>query len=502
MKRRIVQAVIRTGGLTKRWLLAVFTVLLFAVVTACSSDNGRPAGADPESAAPITSRSSGSEGTGLHPEAIGGSSSTATHPPAATSPIPAGVVPSPPLSQSESSRIRTGGANNELDQMALGVVAHLSQELGPRASGTEQERKAAQYLVSQLEQFGYAAWLQEFTVTTLSPSTASLTLAPMESGPDALSVGVAPLSRSSTGEVKGRLVPAGLARPHELPAEGLAGNIALVERGLITFQEKVDRLAEAGAVGAVIYNNAPGNFRGTLREVGPIPVVSISQEDGARIQELLAAGTVEAVLTVNQEVHPSQNVIAEKPGGPDAIGVVVLGAHYDTVPDVPGANDNASGTAVLLTLAEQLQNQPLPFTVRFIGFGSEELGLRGSRHYLDSLSEQQRRDITAMFNFDSLGSGESLGVLGDGELVGRLVEIGKEMGIDVRSSSPLRGGSSDHTSFQRLGIPAVMFVSRDSSRIHTSGDTLEHVNARLLGDAVRLALGLLESGEPLAGKSP
>ncbi|MCI0857914.1 MAG: M20/M25/M40 family metallo-hydrolase [Chloroflexi bacterium] len=382
--------------------------------------------------------------------------------------------------------------------MALGVVAHLSQELGPRASGTEQERKAAQYLVSQLEQSGYSAWLQEFTVTTLSQSTSSLTL----ESPDALSVGVVPLSRSSTGEVKGRLVPAGLARPHELPAEGLAGNIALVERGLITFQEKVDRLAEAGAVGAVIYNNAPGNFRGTLREAGPIPVVSISQEDGARIQELVAAGTVEAVLTVNQEVHPSQNVIAEKPGGPDAIGVVVLGAHYDTVPDVPGANDNASGTAVLLTLAEQLQNQPLPFTVRFIGFGSEELGLRGSRHYLDSLSEQQRRDITAMLNFDSLGSGESLGVLGDSELVGRLVEIGKEMGIDVRSSSPLRGGSSDHASFQRLGIPAVMFVSRDSSRIHTSDDTLEHVNARLLGDAVRLALGLLESGEPLAGKSP
>ncbi len=189
----MVQAVIRTGGLTNRWLLAVFTVLLLAVVTACSSDTGRPAGADSESAAPITSGSSGSEGTGPHPEAIGGSSSTATHPPAAASPIPA-ASPSPPLSRSESSRIRTGGANDELDQMALGIVAHLSEELGPRASGTEQERKAAQYLVSQLEQFGYPARLQEFTVTTLSPSTSSLTLAPMESGPDALSVGVVPLA--------------------------------------------------------------------------------------------------------------------------------------------------------------------------------------------------------------------------------------------------------------------------------------------------------------------
>jgi len=141
--------------------------------------------------------------------------------------------------------------------MALRVVSHLSEELGPRASGTEQERKAAQYLVSQLEQFGYAASLQEFTVTTLSQSTSGLIL----ELPDAPSVGVVPLTRSSTGEVKGTLVAVGLARPGDLPGEGLPGNIALVERGLITFQEKVDRLAEAGAAGAVIYNNEPGHCR-------------------------------------------------------------------------------------------------------------------------------------------------------------------------------------------------------------------------------------------------
>ena len=477
--------------LKRRWLLAGFNVSLFAVVTACAADSGLPAGANPGSSA-----TSGSEAAAASP-----ATSPAALPPASPSASPSAVPrPSPAASPLPlGTRTNTSPlSSNELDQLALQFVSHLSEEMGPRASGTEQERKTAQYLEAQLEEFGYRTRLQEFTVRTLSQSASSLTL----ESPDILSFEVVPLGRSSTGEVNGRLVPAGLARANELPEKGLAGNIALVERGLITFREKVERLAEAGAAGAVIYNNVPGIFRGTLREAGAIPVVSISQEDGSKIQELVAEGTVKAALTVKEEIHPSQNVIAEKPGSPDGIGVVVLGAHYDSVPGTPGANDNASGTAVLLTLAEHLRDKPLPFTVRFIAFGSEELGLWGSRNYLESLSSQQQGEITAMFNFDALGSGEVIGVLGDSDLVDLVVETGGEQGIEVRARTALRAGSSDHANFLRLGIPALMFVSQDSSRIHTPSDTLEHINARLLGDAVRLALGLLESGELLTGKSP
>ena len=117
-------------------------------------------------------------------------------------------------------------------------------------------------------------------------------------------------------------------------------------------------------------------------------------------------------LTVTVESLPSQNVVAEKSGSGE--GVVVLGAHYDTVPNVEGANDNGSGTAVILAIAEDWAEQPLPFTVRFIAFGSEEVGLRGSAHYVNSLSADQRDGIIAMLNFDALGSGDSLEILGDG----------------------------------------------------------------------------------------
>ena len=171
---------------------------------------------------------------------------------------------------------------------------------------------------------------------------------------------------------------------------------------------------------------------------------------------------------------------------------------------MPGANDNASGTAVLLTVAEHLAGASLPFTIRFIAFGSEELGLVGSRHYVDSLSAGQREQIIAMLNFDSLGSGDSIRVLGSARLTEMVVESGIELGVGVRKSEGTRGGGSDHASFERVGVPIVMFTSPNVSGMHTADDILRYIDGNLLGDAVRLAVSLIESpdltelaGEPM-----
>ena len=173
--------------------------------------------------------------------------------------------------------------------------------------------------------------------------------------------------------------------------------------------------------------------------------------------------------------------------------------HYDTVPNVAGAHDNASGTAVLLTLAQELSQRNFPFTLRFIAFGSEELGLRGSRFYVDSLSEEELGQTIGMFNFDALGSGNSLGILGDQDLTDLVVENGMKRGIDVEVSPGLTGGSSDHASFANVGIPVVMFFSDDFFRLHTPEDRLEFINPILPGNAARLALELLEE---LTGQEP
>ena len=87
--------------------------------------------------------------------------------------------------------------------------------------------------------------------------------------------------------------------------------VALIERGTITFEEKVARVAEAGAVAAIVYNNDSGLFGGTLMNQSPIPVVSMSREDGGEVLEMMGSGDVEATVSVNVETRQSRNVVAD-----------------------------------------------------------------------------------------------------------------------------------------------------------------------------------------------
>jgi aminopeptidase YwaD len=186
-------------------------------------------------------------------------------------------------------------------------------------------------------------------------------------------------------------------------------------------------------------------------------------------------------------------VIAEKKGPGDA--VVVLGGHYDTVAEVSGANDNASGTAVLLTIARMLEDVDLPFTLGIIPFGSEELGLLGSRFYVQSLSEEELANTRAMLNFDALATGSGVVVFGDEDITTMVSAIGSEIGVDVAVTRGLRGSSSDFASFRETGVPYLMFSADDASRIHSERDTIEFVQPEMLGGAAAAAAELLQSKE-------
>lgn len=407
--------------------------------------------------------------------------------PTATPSVKTSATPAPAASPAPTP-VPTTVTTESLTDTAFGYLRELVEGLGPRESTTVEEQEAAEYLASQFADLGYSVEMQPFSVEKLSPEQSGLTLHPDNPGTEKIEV--LPLSGSSFGEASGALVSVGLGRMDDIPAEGLEGRIALIERGEITFQRKARDARDAGAVGVVIYNNEGGNFRGDLGYSADIPVVSISGSDGQRLRELASATEIDATVSLQIAESPSRNVIAENTG--TASGVVVIGAHYDTVPNVPGANDNASGTAVILTMAQALSGRTLPFTVRFIAFGSEELGLLGSRAYVDSLSDEELGQLVAMLNFDALGSGTSLGVSGDPDLTDIVVEQGRQQGIDVEVSPGLPGSSSDHASFASVGIPVIMFFSNDSSRIHTPQDTLEFINPDLPGRSATLGLDLLE----------
>ena len=217
----------------------------------------------------------------------------------------------------------------------------------------------------------------------------------------------------------------------------------------------------------------------------------------------------------------SSNIILELPGQGE--GVVILGAHYDTVRSSVGANDNASGVGVLLTLAERLAQPPwssrmvsvLPFTLRFIAFGSEETGLNGSWHYVEQLTDAELADIRVMINFDSVGSGSHLYFRGpyDSQLTGYVSEtvstwltwqvsetVNRE-GVSVSAMGMREGwnisGSSDEAVFRFRGVPTIYFFGNYTARANTQGDTIEFINPKLLGDAALLVLNLLASLEDL-----
>jgi hypothetical protein len=106
--------------------------------------------------------------------------------------------------------------------------------------------------------------------------------------------------------------------------------------------------------------------------------------------------------TFEWEGRSYKNIVAEKKGMTSPHRVFILGAHYDTVPGSPGADDNASAIAVLLEVARNIEPVPLEGTVRLIAFSLEEYNYVGSTHYVESLKKGEG-EILGMISLEMVG---------------------------------------------------------------------------------------------------
>ena len=380
---------------------------------------------------------------------------------------------------------------SQFAKQVYSTLAELTEDYSPRESASDQELKAADHLRARLDDLGYDTSVQDFSVGVFR---AGVEL-DSTSGDAPYAPRAIPITLTAQGIVTGTLAYAGRAFEEDIPAEGLEGRVALIERGVITFEEKVNRVAEAGAVGAVVFNNLEGLFLGTFFSQSRIPAVAVSQSDGGSLLALLEQGEIEATVWVGDVDSPSRNVIADKRGTTDDGRTVIIGAHYDTVADTEGASDNGSGVATVLTLAEYMAGRDYPFDVRIIFFGSEEIGLLGSNNYVDNMSEEEIENTIAMLNFDALGSGTRLDTAGDPALTDRTHAIGFDLGMEMGRFSEERwaglGGASDHGPFRLAGIPAQYITADDKSRINSPADEIRHINADLLGMATAIGIRLL-----------
>jgi hypothetical protein len=161
-----------------------------------------------------------------------------------------------------------------------------------------------------------------------------------------------------------------------------------------------------GAVGLLVVTSGRGSPAGLFtpgyyREL-TVPVGIINADTNAALRRTTAP--VRLRLDGQPVMAKSRNVLAQTKTG-ETRNVVMAGAHLDSVAGGPGINDNATGVAAVLETAVQLGSSPqVVNAVRFAFWGSEEIGLEGSRAYLRGLDAQQLDDIALYLNFDMLGS--------------------------------------------------------------------------------------------------
>ena len=418
-----------------------------------------------------------------------------------------------------------------------------------RALGTVGGQQTQNYLKQTLEDLGYRVWAEPFTLTFFRNNADPILQY------DDQDFSAATFVYSAAGDVTAQYtsvdvqIPPGSSansstsgcEPEDF-ADFPVGNIAVVQRGTCTFGVKVSNAAAAGASGVVIFNEGQsgrtGVVEGMLEETGStIPVIGVSFATGEKL--VLEQGEAKEIrLVVDAEFTPvdTENIFAELPNAENGENVeheqfVLVGAHMDSVVAGPGINDNGSGSAMLLSMAKWLVENPQDSRtgVRFAWWSAEELGLLGSQEYVDT--SEDLGQIAYYLNFDMVsspnyvrfiydGDGDQYGLqgpAGSGEVEAAFEEHFNAVGLQY-TGTPF-DGRSDYGPFIQAGIPsgglftgAEAIMTEDQARdyggrsglaydacYHQACDTLENVNQKALQEmadaALNVTLALTESRE-------
>jgi Zn-dependent M28 family amino/carboxypeptidase len=289
---------------------------------------------------------------------------------------------------------------------------------GTRAAGEPGFEVSTSYIVKQLTKAGYRPTVQDFPFDYYKQKTPAVFEQP--GGPSYVyGTDYATLDYSGSGDVTAvatAVDPAGAGLGSGCETEDFTGfpkgNIALVKRGGCNFSVKVTNAQAAGATAIAIYNDgaAPdrtGPVQGSASMPFTIPIIGPTYQLGTDLVKAAESGSLRLHIktdTINAK-RTAHNVLADTERG-RADNVVVLGAHLDSVTTGPGINDNGSGTATILTIAEKINKLGggIKNKVRFAFWGAEEEGLLGSAYYVTHLTAAQKADIALNLNFDMLGS--------------------------------------------------------------------------------------------------
>jgi aminopeptidase YwaD len=269
-----------------------------------------------------------------------------------------------------------------------------------------------------------------------------------------------------------------------------------------------DRLADLAATATKVRL-----VSGTLTPAAADALLAPAGVATARLAERIVDQRAPASLALGARAHvgvvlegadrTAVNVVGVLPGADPArtAQAIVVGAHYDHLGVVggtlyPGADDNASGTAVVVSLARAFAAAgPLERTLVFVLFGAEEIGLVGSGHYVRTPAVPLERTV-AMLNFDMVGR------LGGGKLTVAGVESGSGLRDAVTDSARALGlgvtlrdspfGPSDHSRFYDAGAPVLFFHTGSHADYHRPGDTADKLDAAGMARVAAMGAGVVE----------
>jgi len=409
---------------------------------------------------------------------------------------------------------------------AMDNLTVLCDNFGSRFAGTPGERAAVEFFLERMQEYGLSGvHAEDYAYTGWKRGAATLAVVrPVERPIPCISL---PYCPPATVEAELISVHDGAPADFERAGEALRGRILMATsrppRGLprtVHRSEKYQRSVLAGAA-AFLYAN---QYEGYGPETGsiandreaPIPGISISREDAAYLQRLAErGGPVVLRLQTTDRSAPARswNVVGELPGDTEDSDWVLLGSHYDGHDISQGAEDPASGAVAVLEAARALAADTTAAErrrpIRFVFFGTEEIGLIGAYRYVEA-HDRELDTLRFFLNMDAAGGAGRKGVS-----INRWPELDpffenarREMAAEMPFAQKVPG-FSDHFPFFLKG--AVIGMMGDPEAVdtgrgfgHTAFDTLDKVRLGNLrnaaANACRLALRIARADEWPAGR--
>ena len=422
--------------------------------------------------------------------------------------------------------------NSEIHRNML----YMADEIGSRFPGTLSERRAQEYMVEKLEEYGYGnARAEEFTYYGWRRGPVTLEMVePVRRELQAISLALSP-----GGEVEGEVADLGTGSPEEFEAVerwALTGKIVLCSSATSPSGRRVHRrtkygyAVEYGAIGFIFMNHNPGQLppAGSLRPAyrmgGEILGIGVSLETGALMLRLARGRPFKVRLRDESRGIPdsvSANIIADLPGSSKRDEWIVVGGHYDGHDIAQGAMDNLSGTAVTMEVARTLRRYEGSFkrSIRFVCFGCEELGVTGATCYVER-HQGETEDTAIMVNVELGGLAYRDGTQHAAFTVYQppeLENVLKDFSGEIRYPMTISRGmsaASDHWPFYMQGVPTIHMHAEPSLQLlivgrgwgHTAADTMDKVDPRNLQEGAmvlaRLLIRLANQEEKIAERTP